>query len=161
MTRRASRLFLSILFFGFALAAPAALRSTESQAGSWLDDVDLLITPREREVFLGLQSAADREAFVQRFWQVRDPYPETPRNEARERWEERLREAKDRWSDRLDDRRRVFLLNGEPGEGFQSRGAGETFRVWTYPPTFQVRSRTTLPFHAGGNGPARLWRSGD
>src|SRR5205823_6305173 len=115
MTRRASRIFRSVLFLGCSLlAAPAALRAQDAQSQSWLDDVDPLITPREREVYLSLKTPADREAFVQRFWQMRDPYLETPRNEARERWEERLKEAKERWSDPKDDRRRVFLLNGEP-----------------------------------------------
>src|SRR3954453_10247138 len=159
MKRRASRIFFSALFGCSLFAAPAALRAGDPQ--SWLDAVDPLITPREREVYLSLKTQADREAFVQRFWQVRDPYPETPRNEARERWEERLKDAKGRWSDPKDDRRRVFLLNGEPSEVFQSRCAGEALQVWTYQPGFQVRFRTTLVFHVDGDRPARLWRSGD
>jgi Ca-activated chloride channel homolog len=152
---------LSLLFLGFGLFAAPGLRGQGAPAPSWLDDVDPLITPREREVYLGLKTPVDREAFVQRFWQVRDPYPETPRNEARERWEERLREAKGRWPDPKDDRRRVFLLNGEPSETFESRCAGEALQVWTYQPGFQVRYRTTLAFHVDGNRPARLWRFGD
>ena len=151
--------FLSVVFNLFFAAF--TLRAQDPSSQSWLDDVDPLITPREREVYLSLKTPADREAFVQRFWQVRDPYPETPRNEARERWEERLRDAKGRWSDPQDDRRRVFLLNGEPGEVFQSRCAGETLQVWTYQPGFQVRYRTTLVFHVDADRPARLWRSGD
>jgi VWFA-related protein len=138
--------------FLLAAGAPAA--------GSWLDDVDLLITPREREVFAGLQNPADREAFVQRFWQVRDPYPETPRNEARERWEERLAEARRRWRDLADDRSRIYLLSGEPDVAFEARCGGSPLEVWTYQPRFQVKYRTTLAFHLDG-GPARLWRTGD
>jgi Ca-activated chloride channel homolog len=151
----------SLLSFGFSLLAGSALRAQDPSSQAWLDDVGPLLTPREREVYLGLKTPADREAFIQRFWQMRDPYPETPRNEARERWEERLKEAKERWSDPKDDRRRVFLLNGEPGEVFQSRCAGETLQVWTYQPQFQIRYRTTLVFHVDGDRPARLWRSGD
>jgi Ca-activated chloride channel family protein len=151
----------SLLSLGFNLLAASALRAQDPPSQSWLDDVDPLITPREREVYLGLKPPADREAFVQRFWQVRDPYPETPRNEARERWEERLRDARERWRDPKDDRRRVFLLNGEPGEVFQTGCAGETLQVWTYEPQFQLRYRMTLVFHVDGDRPARLWRSGD
>ena len=44
--------------------------------------VDPLITTREREVFLHLTNEGDRQALIQRFWQARDPYPETVRNEA-------------------------------------------------------------------------------
>ena len=162
MTRRACPVLLSFLSLGFTfLTAPGALRADAAQAVSWLQEVDLLVTPREREVFQGLRTPADREAFIQRFWQVRDPYPETPRNEARERWEERLAMARTRWSDLQDDRARVFLLNGEPSETFQTRCAGQTLQVWTYQPQFQTRFRMTLVFHAADRPPARLWRSGD
>ncbi|MEO6191440.1 MAG: VWA domain-containing protein [Thermoanaerobaculia bacterium] len=167
MMRRACPVLLSFLFLGFNLLTvpgvlQAAVRADDAQVRSWLREVDLLITPREREVFQGLRSQADREAFIQRFWQVRDPYPETPRNEARERWEERLAEVRSRWGgDLQDDRARVFLINGEPGETFETRCAGQTLQVWTYPPQFQSRFRMTLVFHAGDKAPARLWRAGD
>ena len=139
MTRRACPALLSFLSLGFTLlTAPGALRAAlpedHARVLSWLQEVDLLITPREREVFQGLKTPADREAFIQRFWQVRDPYPETPRNEARERWEERLAEARTRWSDLQDDRARVFLVNGEPSEVFETRCAGQALQVWTYQP---------------------------
>jgi Ca-activated chloride channel family protein len=166
MTRRACPVLLSFLSLGFTfLTAPGALQAAvqadDAQVRSWLREVDLLITPREREVFQGLKTPADREAFIQRFWQVRDPYPETPRNEARERWEERLAEVRTRWSDLQDDRSRVFLVNGEPSEVFQTHCAGQTLQVWTYQPQFQTRFRMTLVFHLADGAPARLWRTGD
>jgi len=166
MTRRACPVLLSFLSLGFTfLMAPGALRAAiqedNARVRSWLQEVDLLITPREREVFEGLKSPADREAFIQRFWQVRDPYPETPRNEAWERWEERLAEARTRWSDLQDDRSRVFLVNGAPSEVFQTHCAGQNLQVWTYQPQFQSRFRMTLVFHLTDRAPARLWRTGD
>ncbi len=162
MTWRACPVLLSFLSLGFTfLTAPGALQAEGAQVRSWLQEVDLLITPREREVFQGLKTPADREVFIQRFWQVRDPYPETPRNEARERWEERLAEARTRWNDLQDDRSQVFLLNGEPSETFETHCAGQTLQIWTYQPQFQTRFRMTLVFHAGARAPARLWRAGD
>jgi len=166
MTRRACPVLLSFLSLGFTfLLAPGALRAAiqedNARVRSWLREVDLLITPREREVFEGLKTPADREAFIQRFWQVRDPYPETPRNEARERWEERLAEARTRWSDLQDDRSRVFLVNGAPSETFDTHCAGQNLQVWTYQPQFQSRFRMTLVFHLADRAPARLWRAGD
>ncbi|HEV8579288.1 MAG TPA: VWA domain-containing protein [Thermoanaerobaculia bacterium] len=126
-----------------------------------MDEVDSLITPREREVYLGLTDDADRQAFIQRFWQARDPYPETVRNEARERWEQRLQEARRRWRDPGDDRARVFLVNGEPSSSFQTRCAGAPVEVWTYEPRFQSKYLTMLVFTGGDTGPARLWHSGE
>lgn len=162
-----SRSLVVVLLLSLALIPldRGALRADDAPAATaWLDGVDLLITPREREVFLGLRSPADREAFIERFWQVRDPFPETARNEARERWEGRLAEARRRWRDLRDDRARVYLLGGEPSESFTARCGGSALEVWTYQPQFQVRFRTTLAFHLDdqpGGGPARLWRGGD
>ena len=86
MARRAffASLFGLLVFTGFL--SPSTSRG---QAPAWFDGVAPLITAREREAFLRLANDADRQAFIQRFWEVRDPYPETPRNEAKERWEAR------------------------------------------------------------------------
>lgn len=69
-------LSLSALFAAAGPPLPERFRA-------WLEEVDPLITQRERETFVALAADVDREAFIQRFWDVRDPYPETPRNEAR------------------------------------------------------------------------------
>jgi Ca-activated chloride channel family protein len=157
MTLRFSR-FLSFLFI-LAFFTPPIHAQVDPQA--WLSEVDSLITPREREVFLGLTQEADRQAFIQRFWQVRDPYPETPRNEARERWQERLQEARRRWSDVDDERRRIFLVDGEPDSIFQTRCAGTPVEVWDYQPRFQAKYRVMIVFAGGDGGPAHLWHPGD
>ncbi len=148
--------FSFLLVVSIFLAAPA-----QGQAPVWLDEVDPLITAREREMFLRLTSEADREAFIQRFWQARDPYPETARNEARERWEERLAEARRRWPDPRDERARILLTSGEPGSVVETRCEGERVEAWVYEPRFQVKYRTVLVFTGGESGPARLWHPGD
>ncbi|HYX22937.1 MAG TPA: VWA domain-containing protein [Thermoanaerobaculia bacterium] len=127
----------------------------------WLEEVDPLITQRERDAFLALGADADREAFVERFWEVRDPYPETPRNEARERWEARLAEVRSRWGGTRDDRSRVFLLNGEPDSILAGRCDGTALELWTYEPRFQVQYCTVLGFLSDpAGGPSRLWQPG-
>ncbi len=160
MISRVSRL-LSVLVVSVVLSflAPPLHAQVEPQA--WLSEVDSLITPREREAFLGLTQEADRQAFIQRFWQVRDPYPETPRNEARERWQERLSEARRRWSDPQDERTRIFLVNGEPDAIFQTECAGVPVEVWDFQPRFQSKHRIMIVFTGGEGGAARLWHPGD
>jgi Ca-activated chloride channel family protein len=154
-------LFSLFLFSASTLAAQGGGPPLGERFRAWLADVDILITPRERAAFLRLQSDADRDAFRERFWQVRDPYPETPRNEARERWEERLAAARGRW-DRRDDRSRIYLLNGEPDAVLATRCAGRPVEVWSNDPKFQVRFHTVLAFLIDpAGGPARLWRPGD
>ncbi|MEA2603392.1 MAG: Ca-activated chloride channel [Acidobacteriota bacterium] len=164
-----SWLFLSSLFIGLlpslvqADAPPSPERPEPSERfRTWLEDVAPLITQREREVFLGLSADADREAFIQRFWEVRDPFPNTPRNEARERWEERLADARRRWGGTGDDRARIFLLNGEPDGVVAGQCDGAPLEMWVYEPRFQIQYRTVLTFLPGSaGGPSRLWSPGN
>jgi Ca-activated chloride channel family protein len=154
--------FLSSLCFFFLLPQFAgALRAAEGPGGErlrpWLEEVDPLITAREREAFLRLGGEAERRAFIHRFWQVRDPYPETPRNELAEVWRARVAEAEKRWGDVGNDRARVFLLRGEPGSTFEARCGGVGFEVWSYDAGFQVDWRTLLFFVEDDAGTVRLW----
>ncbi|HYG64909.1 MAG TPA: GWxTD domain-containing protein, partial [Thermoanaerobaculia bacterium] len=126
----------------------------------WLRDVGLLIAPKEREAFLALPGDAERRAFAERFWQVRDPFPETPRNELQERWSSGLAEARSRWGTLDDDRSRVFLLQGEPSSGFTARceGIAGELELWAYEPRFRVKHRSLVVFERQAQGPARIWR---
>lgn len=82
----------------------------------WLEDVQLLITDKEREIFEALPRSYQRNAFIERFWQERDPFPDTTRNELKERWIEDLHEVRLRYGDlwEEDHRARIYLLHGEP-----------------------------------------------
>lgn len=144
------------------LLAPAGLRAEDSENGSrlrsWIEKVSLLITPREKEAFLELPDDSSREAFIRKFWQARDPHPETPRNEVEEVWESRLAEAEKLWGDVRDDRAQVFLLQGAPSASFETRCGGTVYEVWSYKPRFQVKYGTVLVFEQGRDGHARLWR---
>lgn len=146
-----------------AASADGAGAAVSQQDREWLAEVDPLVTQRERQVFLGLNAAAEREAFIEGFWQARDPYPQTPRNELREQWETRFQEAHRRWGGLADDRSRVFLLQGSPTSSFQADCPGTgSYEVWAYEPRFQEKYRTVMVFlrGPGGSPSARLWRPG-
>lgn len=152
----------SPFLIALSLLVPAP-SGAEPATGSqtFLESVDLLIAPREREAFLALPGETERQAFVRRFWEVRDPYPETPRNELEERWMGALPEARRRWGTLEDERARVFLLQGEPSSSFETRCAGhsEGLEFWIYEPRFRVKHRSVLIFRTGdGKVPARIWR---
>ena len=155
-----SGLFLSSIF----IVQPSTFADSPAPAErfrAWLADVDPLITSRERETFLSLSADGDREAFIQRFWEVRDPFPSTSRNEAKERWEERLPDAHRRWGGTGDDRARAYLLNGEPDGIVSGQCDGTPLELWAYEPRFQVQFRTVLVFLPGtAEGPSRLWSPG-
>jgi Ca-activated chloride channel homolog len=137
--------FLLSLFFCAPLVAE----------DGWLDDVALLIGTAEREAYLQLPGEAERQEFTRRFWEVRDPFPQTERNELQEAWTARLAEAR-RWQPG-DDRSRALLLRGEPDTSFEGSCPGSPiYEFWVYEPTFQVKHRSVLVFTIGST--AKLWQ---
>ena len=51
----------------------------------WLEEeVVYIITPKERDVFLKLETDRERDIFLEAFWKQRDPSSGTPRNEFKE-----------------------------------------------------------------------------
>jgi GWxTD domain-containing protein len=75
----------------------------------WLDeDVVYIITPKERDVFLRLESDRDRNLFINAFWKQRDPTPDTEENEFRKEHYRRIQHANQ------------FFGKSSPGPGWQS-----------------------------------------
>jgi Ca-activated chloride channel family protein len=147
-------------FFLFLfLSVPLSAADTVWLDTAWLDEVGLLIGNGEREAYLQLADETQRQDFVRRFWEVRDPHPETGRNELQEGWSQRLADARQRWG-LADDRARALLLRGEPDTAFEASCPGApVYELWVYEPTFQVKHRSVLVFMLG-DGAARLWQPG-
>ena len=80
----------------------------------WLEGVDSLLTEHERKAFLELARDYQRRLFINRFWQVRDPFPQTPENEFRDAWEQRLDLARERFGGLEGQRAQTMLLVGPP-----------------------------------------------
>ncbi len=126
----------------------------------WLKEVDSLITGTERALFLSLKKNYQRDAFIQRFWKIRDPFPKTPRNELKERWPLRVAEARSRFGSLKDDRSRILLVHGPPAVDFdvlcsKSWAAAE---VWLYDGTAQFDRRAILIFlRPNPRAEARIW----
>ncbi len=125
----------------------------------WLDSVDLLITKKERQAFLEIQKDYQRDAFIERFWDERDPYPDTARNEFRERWDSRVQEALNLTGDLLDERSKVLLLNELP-DALIPFNCVEMWpgQVWYYQRAPSVGQELALLFYQPGrSGRHRLW----
>ena len=129
---------------------------------AWLEEVALLISPKEREAFLAVGKDYQRDAFIRRFWEVRDPFPQTARNEFRERWEKRAETARERFGNLQDDRARMLLYNGEPAHVMQARcEVLLPLEIWDYPGTERIRGDFSLVFVARGSSNYRLWVPSD
>ena len=87
---------------------------------AWLEEVEVLISERERQAFTNLARDYQRRLFIRRFWQVRDPFPETPENEFRDAWEHRVELARQRFGDLGGPRAKALLLVGPPDRSLQS-----------------------------------------
>ncbi|HEX2254171.1 MAG TPA: VWA domain-containing protein [Thermoanaerobaculia bacterium] len=114
-----------------ASAGPAELTPEHAR---WLEDVAPLLSPEERSAFESLTADYQRHAFIESFWRSRDPFPETGRNELRERWEARARDARQLYDELDDPRVRVFLANGEPAEKrtWRCGALRRPIEVWSY-----------------------------
>ena len=148
------------------LATPAPAQDVATAAldrrhADFLDTAGAILTDTERRVFGELRHAYQRDAFIKRFWSVRDPYPETPQNEFRERFD-RMRElAEERFGGARGSRFEALLLHGEPQRAFTTTcRLLRTLHIWHYPHSPVVRGEFYLVFLRQG-GDYRLWTVGD
>ena len=100
---------------------------------AWLAEVAIIITKEERATFLAIEKDYQRDAFIERFWKIRDTYADTGRNEFKDRWDARMREVRSIIGDVEDDRATVLLLNGFPDSQVDIRCSGfYPAQVWYY-----------------------------
>lgn len=116
------------LFLIFPLILPAFsekkdIKTLPDKYRKWLEEeVFYIITPKEKEVFLQLESDREREIFIEAFWKARDPDPNTPQNEFKEEHYRRISYA-NQYLGRLSptpgwrtDRGKVYIILGEPNQ---------------------------------------------
>ncbi|HKN21658.1 MAG TPA: GWxTD domain-containing protein [Terracidiphilus sp.] len=119
---------------------------------TWLDqDVPYIISDDERKAFMSLSNDEEREAFIENFWQRRNPSPDSPENEFREEHYRRIQYANDHFAAGKPgwktDRGHIYIawgppdsIDSHPSGGMYERpmeeGGGETstfpFEVWHY-----------------------------
>lgn len=83
------------------------IKELDRKYRDWMDLVHYIITPMEKEIFLKLTNNRDRDAFINLFWNLRDPTKGTPQNE-----------YKDEHFKRFNYANRYF--RGGPGPGWRS-----------------------------------------
>jgi GWxTD domain-containing protein len=136
---------LAALILGLLLppVAPAAAKHTKlpSNYQHWLDEeVSYLITDQEKANFLSLTTNQDRDHFIESFWAIRNPDPNSPTNTFREEHYRRLDyannhfgsiAAQDGWS---TDRGMVYITLGPPQQKHAYLNARELkpIETWFY-----------------------------
>lgn len=118
---------------------PAKKLNPEEQ--EFLSKVRFIITKKERKAFLRIPSSK-REAFIEEFWKIRDPDPQTEENEYKIEYFSRIETANrlfrgEGFPGWLTDRGRVYILFGPPfsRKTFPAdiyRGIRRAREVWYY-----------------------------
>ena len=118
----------------------------------WLDeDVRWIITDEELSAFKKLATNAERDIFIEGFWQRRDPTPDTAENEYKEEHYRRIAYANEHFAAGMPgwrtDRGRIYIMYGPatsieshpmggPYQRSPEEGGGQTstfpFEVWRY-----------------------------
>ncbi len=131
---------LSMVPIAIVASAMAALQLPEEER-SWLEDeVAYIITERERDTFLSLETVDERRAFIEAFWRRRDPVSATPQNELKDEHLRRLEHADRNFREilsrpgRKTDRGRMYVILGEPKnrERFDNESELFTSELWFY-----------------------------
>src|SRR5262249_14890398 len=102
----------------------------------WLDeDVSYIITDDERKAFKALKTDEERDQFIEQFWLRRDPDPDTPENEYKEQYYERIQYANEHYASGIPgwktDRGRIYIMFGKPDE-IESHPAGGPYERPSY-----------------------------
>ena len=131
-----------LLLIGLAAVSACRLYNIERKLtpahSDFLSKVGYIITSEERKIFLELP-VAEKDAFIEEFWERRDPDSDTERNEYRVEYEDRLEKAgmlfrgegRPGW---LTDRGRIYILFGPPSERltYPMDATGFCREVWYY-----------------------------
>jgi len=120
----------------------------------WLEkDVLYIITSGEKKAFVELKTSEEREKFIERFWEIRNPTPGAPTNTYKEEHYRRLEYAsqyfstgrqRDGWA---TDRGRIYITLGPPQQraNYVTQSEVRGMEIWFYsnshpalPPFFYV-----------------------
>jgi GWxTD domain-containing protein len=130
----------------------AIQQEMETPYKKWLsDEVPYIITDQERAAFKKLSTDDEREAFIENFWERRNPDPSSPENEFKEEYYRRIAYTNEHYASGIPgwktDRGRIYIMYGpadevdsHPSGGSYERpdseGGGETstypFEQWRY-----------------------------
>ena len=121
----------------------------------WLqEEVVYIISPKEKDVFLELETDKERDIFIEAFWKQRDPSPGTEENEFKKEHYQRIEYANHYLGREATgagwrtDMGRIYIILGPPAdtEDYDAQKVLYPTQIWTYhgdpelglPATFNV-----------------------
>ncbi|MDD8020752.1 MAG: GWxTD domain-containing protein [Acidobacteriota bacterium] len=151
-------LFISALWAGVLPQSKKTSQSVKNLSDKyrkWLEqEVVYIISEKERQVFLSLQTDRERDIFIEAFWKQRDPTPNTPENEFKTEHYRRIKYANDWFGKETaspgwrTEMGRIYIILGEPKQITKLESESELYptQIWFYsgmeeyglPPAFNV-----------------------
>ena len=108
------------------------LSRLEERHREFVADVEPIVLDVEFDLFLSLESASDRDTFVEEFWRRRDHHGRA-HGTFKEVYYQRLLLAKKMFTKVGSDRAKMFLLYGPPDDVFRSTCARvQPLEIWKY-----------------------------
>lgn len=129
-----------LVFFSSSCRLYNIERKLDPVNADFISKVKYIITRKERKIFLELPNS-EREQFIEKFWERRDPDPDTEENEFKMEYFNRIEkasdlfigEAKPGW---LTDRGRIYILFGPPMDRMRYPMGGDPYsrcrEIWYY-----------------------------
>ena len=101
----------------------------------WLREVEPIITKAELDSWNKLDTNEEREQFINEFWRLRDPDPDTEENEYRDAYFERFAYVNEHFTSGIPgyktDRGKIYLKYGKPDET-ESHPSGGAYQMASY-----------------------------
>jgi GWxTD domain-containing protein len=133
---------LSVLFLIVGIVREGLARTKlPDHHKKWVEEeVVYIITPKEKDVFMKLETDKEREIFIEAFWKQRDPSSGTPRNEFKEEHYRRWGYANEFFSRGTPrpgwktDMGRIYIVLGPPTSIEYHENVMNVFptQVWSY-----------------------------
>ena len=172
MKKKRLLIFLLLFYSFFPLSLYSSKKSVKElppHFRKWLEEEAVyIITDKERDIFLQLETDRERKLFIEAFWKMRDPTPGTPENEFREEHYKRIAYAnkflgrettRPGWR---TDRGRIYIILGPPVsiDRLPERKGVQPSQIWYYlgNPDYGFPTAFNLVFYKrGGIGEFRLY----
>lgn len=151
-----------VLHHGTALTQNEQKGAEQSKYEKWLnEDVAYIITPRERAAFEKLTTDAERNKFIEQFWERRNPHPGSAVNTFKQQHYRRLAYANEHFATGSNpgwhtDRGHVLIVYGTPDQ-IDSHKTPYADEEWLYKHIEGKGDNVTFKFvDRSGNGDYKL-----
>jgi len=126
----------------------------------FLNLVELIITPTEREVFLEIVDGYQKDKFIESFWRRRSIDSSGIRTDYQRVYTDRVHTAVEQFRNLNNDRSKIFVLNGPP-DGVIPIDCQDIYvplQIWFYERLETLKSKVYLIFYQPmGMGDYKLW----